>query len=245
MTGVPRGVSRRQGGPLQRVPVQVRQARGPRCRRGPALQRQDRPDLWGAANFFFRPRGGRAHLLSRHPRGTSALPCSDNQDTAGCCAFFNSPPARAVTPSLLFFLSSPPYTSSLLLPSIPRPATMASVTRLSNSALRASLKAPAFNGRTAAFNAVRCYSAKTQVGQTSSRAQTVSMNPKLNRPSHPQTLKERFAEILPEKVEQIKALRKYVSSPPFGPGNRARSPRSLHNADSLSLGSTAPRSSTR
>jgi len=71
------------------------------------------------------------------------------------------------------------------------------------------------------------------------------MNPKLNRRSHPQTLKERFAEILPEKVEQIKALRKYVSSPPFGPANRARSPRSLHNADSLSLGSMAPRSSTR
>lgn len=38
---------------------------------------------------------------------------------------------------------------------------MASVTRLSNSALRASLRAPAFNG--AAFNASRCYSAKAQV----------------------------------------------------------------------------------
>ncbi|KAL7950999.1 citrate-synthase [Trichoderma barbatum] len=61
---------------------------------------------------------------------------------------------------------------------------MASVTRLSNSALRASLRNPAFNGRATAFNAARCYSAKTQ------------------------SLKERFAELLPEKIEQIKALRK-------------------------------------
>lgn len=38
--------------------------------------------------------------------------------------------------------------------------TMASVTRLSNSALRASLRAPA---RATAFNATRCYSAKAQV----------------------------------------------------------------------------------
>ncbi|KAI9170971.1 Citrate synthase [Paramyrothecium foliicola] len=65
---------------------------------------------------------------------------------------------------------------------------MASVTRLSNSALRASLRTPAFNGRTVAFNTARCYSAKTQIAF--------------------QTLKERFAEILPEKIEQIKALRK-------------------------------------
>jgi citrate synthase len=35
-----------------------------------------------------------------------------------------------------------------------------------------------------AFNAARCYSSKTQ------------------------TLKERFAELLPEKIEEIKALRK-------------------------------------
>merc|ERR1712000_730572 len=63
--------------------------------------------------------------------------------------------------------------------------TMASALRLGQSALRSSLTAPAFNARTAAFNGLRCYSsAKTQ------------------------TLKERFAEILPEKVEQIKALRK-------------------------------------
>lgn len=40
---------------------------------------------------------------------------------------------------------------------------MASVTRVSNSALRASLRAPAFNGRAAAFAGARCYSAKTQV----------------------------------------------------------------------------------
>merc|ERR1712000_604998 len=63
-------------------------------------------------------------------------------------------------------------------------STMASVTRVNNSALRAALRTPAFTGRATGFNAVRCYSAKTQ------------------------TLKERFAEILPEKVEQIKALRK-------------------------------------
>uniref|UniRef100_A0A8H7NDN4 Citrate synthase n=1 Tax=Bionectria ochroleuca TaxID=29856 RepID=A0A8H7NDN4_BIOOC len=61
---------------------------------------------------------------------------------------------------------------------------MASVARLSNSALRASLRNPAFGGRVSAFNAARCYSAKAQ------------------------TLKERFAETLPEKIEQIKALRK-------------------------------------
>lgn len=61
---------------------------------------------------------------------------------------------------------------------------MASVTRVSNSAMRASLRNPAFTGRATAFNAVRCYSAKTQ------------------------TLKERFAELLPEKIEQVKALRK-------------------------------------
>lgn len=41
---------------------------------------------------------------------------------------------------------------------------MASVTRLSNSALRASLRAPGFNG--VAFNASRCYSAKAQVSST-------------------------------------------------------------------------------
>lgn len=46
---------------------------------------------------------------------------------------------------------------------------MASVTRVSNSALRASLRTPAFTGRATGFNAVRCYSAKTQV--RSSRAQ--------------------------------------------------------------------------
>jgi citrate synthase len=58
---------------------------------------------------------------------------------------------------------------------------MASVLRFGSSALRT---APAFGARTAAFNGLRCYSAKTQ------------------------TLKERFAEQLPEKIEQIKKLRK-------------------------------------
>ncbi len=60
---------------------------------------------------------------------------------------------------------------------------MASVTRLSNAALKAFIRAPAFGARSTAFNTVRCYSAKTQ------------------------TLQERFAQILPEKVEEIKALR--------------------------------------
>lgn len=43
------------------------------------------------------------------------------------------------------------------------PATMASVSRVSNSALRASLNNSAFAGRATGFNAVRCYSAKAQV----------------------------------------------------------------------------------
>lgn len=46
---------------------------------------------------------------------------------------------------------------------------MASVTRLSNAALRASLRAPAFNGRATAFNAARCYSAKSQVRKAKRR----------------------------------------------------------------------------
>lgn len=40
---------------------------------------------------------------------------------------------------------------------------MASVSRIGSSALRASLRAPSFNNRVAAYNAARCYSAKTQV----------------------------------------------------------------------------------
>ncbi|KFX89235.1 hypothetical protein O988_05132 [Pseudogymnoascus sp. VKM F-3808] len=61
---------------------------------------------------------------------------------------------------------------------------MASAVRFGSSAFRSSLAAPAFNARIAAFNGARCYSAKTQ------------------------TLKERFAEQLPEKIEEIKKLRK-------------------------------------
>ncbi|EHA55605.1 citrate (Si)-synthase [Pyricularia oryzae] len=60
---------------------------------------------------------------------------------------------------------------------------MASAMRLS-SAFRATARAPAFTARRTAFNGMRCYSAKTQ------------------------TLKERFAELLPEKIEEIKSLRK-------------------------------------
>ncbi|KKA31176.1 hypothetical protein TD95_002278 [Thielaviopsis punctulata] len=59
---------------------------------------------------------------------------------------------------------------------------MASVARLSSSALRTSARGSAF--RASSFAAARFYSAKAQ------------------------TLKERFAELLPEKVEQIKTLRK-------------------------------------
>ncbi|KAL8366079.1 hypothetical protein RB595_004724 [Gaeumannomyces hyphopodioides] len=59
---------------------------------------------------------------------------------------------------------------------------MASAVRFSSAALRASTRV-SFAQRTA-FTSLRCYSAKTQ------------------------TLKERFAELLPEKIEQIKALRK-------------------------------------
>lgn len=59
---------------------------------------------------------------------------------------------------------------------------MASVSRIGSSALRASLRAN--NTRLSAFQAARCYSAKSQ------------------------TLKERFAELLPEKIEEIKTLRK-------------------------------------
>jgi hypothetical protein len=43
--------------------------------------------------------------------------------------------------------------------------TMASALRLSTSALRSSLTAPAFNSRIAAFNGLRCYSSKTQVNK--------------------------------------------------------------------------------
>merc|ERR1712144_98028 len=71
--------------------------------------------------------------------------------------------------------------------------TMASALRLGQSALRSSLTAPAFNARTAAFNGLRCYSS-----------------------SKTQTLKERFAEQLPEKIEQIKKLRKDYGSKVVG-----------------------------
>merc|ERR1712169_133093 len=70
---------------------------------------------------------------------------------------------------------------------------MASALRLGQSALRSSLTAPAFNARTAAFNGLRCYSS-----------------------SKTQTLKERFAEQLPEKIEQIKKLRKDYGSKVIG-----------------------------
>ncbi|KKF93472.1 Citrate synthase mitochondrial [Ceratocystis platani] len=59
---------------------------------------------------------------------------------------------------------------------------MASVARLSSAALRTSVRGTAF--RNSSFAATRFYSAKAQ------------------------TLKERFAELLPEKVDQIKTLRK-------------------------------------
>ncbi|EDN96699.1 citrate synthase, mitochondrial precursor [Sclerotinia sclerotiorum 1980 UF-70] len=64
--------------------------------------------------------------------------------------------------------------------------------RIGQAALRASIRAPTFGAKSAAFNSLRCYSSKTQ------------------------TLKERFAEQLPEKIEQIKALRKGYGSKVVG-----------------------------
>lgn len=89
---------------------------------------------------------------------------------------------------------------------------MASVARVSSS-LRTSLRSPAFNARVVAFQGARYYSAKSQVCGPSpncpssirGRARLGANNPVL------QSLKERFAELLPEKIEQIKALRKFVS----------------------------------
>jgi citrate synthase len=84
---------------------------------------------------------------------------------------------------------------------------MASALRLGRSALRTSLNASAFNTRTAAFSGLRCYSsAKTQV-KLPPPDLFLSDGPNI----FLQTLKERFAEQLPEKIEQIKKLRKYDS----------------------------------
>lgn len=77
----------------------------------------------------------------------------------------------------LFFLPLAPLRPLSITPQF----TMASVTRLSNAALRASLRSSSVNG--SAFNAVRCYSAKTQVRTgASGRVQflgygTVSLTP--------------------------------------------------------------------
>lgn len=72
---------------------------------------------------------------------------------------FFPPPSLLL--SFLYFQPRPPF-----LPTSPL-VTMASA-RISNSALRASLKSQAFNGRTAAFTAARFYSAKTQVSKQAS-----------------------------------------------------------------------------
>lgn len=61
---------------------------------------------------------------------------------------------------------------------------MAYTLRLRNAKLMSSMAAPSINGRTVAISSLRSYSTK------------------------PQTLKERFAEQIPGKVEQIKKLRK-------------------------------------
>ncbi|KAK4248685.1 citrate synthase-like protein [Corynascus novoguineensis] len=61
---------------------------------------------------------------------------------------------------------------------------MAPAMRLATSTMRASMRASSLFYKNTAFTAARCYSSKSQ------------------------TLKERFAELLPEKIEQIKTLRK-------------------------------------
>ena len=110
--------------------------------------------------------------------------------------------------------------------------------RLGSSALRTSLRAPAFSAGTTSFQAVRCYSAKTQVRRWHWELPN-SSNPPLGRDARSglgrpclaclanlssscQTLKERFAELLPEKIEEIKTLRKSViTDPPIDPISRA------------------------
>jgi len=66
---------------------------------------------------------------------------------------------------LLFSSSSPSIRLSLL--PVPLPcasaSTMSTAMRLGSSALRTSLRAPAFSAGTTSFQAIRCYSAKTQV----------------------------------------------------------------------------------
>ena len=90
---------------------------------------------------------------------------------------------------------------------------MAVVSRLSSSAIRATIRAPAFNTRVAAFQTARYYSAKSKVRNPSSNTSyfgnscargLISANTNPLR----QTLKERFGELIPEKIEEIKALRK-------------------------------------
>ena len=80
------------------------------------------------------------------------------------CAFLLSLPFLSFHPNLpIPPHHSPNHFSPLAFTTVRYLATMASVTRVSNAALRASLRTPAFAGRASAFNAVRCYSAKTQV----------------------------------------------------------------------------------
>lgn len=77
--------------------------------------------------------------------------------------FFTPFPVSHPFPSYTSSSSSLPSPTRLFDPIRFLVLTMASVTRLSNSALKASLRAPAFGARSAAFTSVRCYSAKTQV----------------------------------------------------------------------------------
>jgi citrate synthase len=84
---------------------------------------------------------------------------------------------------------------------------MASALRLGSSALRISRNAPVFTMRTAAFNGMRSYSSsKTQVSFLFAYHNSDFRRALSNR--NLQTLKERFAEQLPEKIEEIKTLRK-------------------------------------
>jgi len=87
--------------------------------------------------------------------------------------------------------------------------TMASALRYGSSALRSSFAAPALNARTIAFNGLRCYSsAKSQVRRRPPPSDSHLPREAPSNLDPLQTLKERFAEQLPEKIEQIKKLRK-------------------------------------
>lgn len=138
-------------------------------------------------------------------------------------------------PSSVFFLQSIYQPLPACASACASASTMSTAMRLGSSALRTSLRAPAFSAGTTSFQAIRCYSAKTQVCRRHWELPGSSGSPRLardeqvglgrtylaylaNPSSSCQTLKERFAELLPEKIEEIKTLRKSVTTnPPVRP----------------------------